>query len=91
MDAPQGALPLKDYEVVIGRPPFALADELKLLERHGIDTLVSKDSGGPATEAKIAAAVEAGVKIVLIRRPPPEPGPVAETVDDCMAWLRNRL
>ena len=91
MDAPQGALPLKDYQVVIGRPPFALADELKLLERHRIDTLVSKDSGSPATEAKIAAAVEAGVKIVLIRRPPPEPGPVAETVEDCMAWLRNRL
>jgi len=27
----------------------------------------------------------------LTRRPPPEPGPVAETVEDCMAWLRNRL
>jgi precorrin-6A/cobalt-precorrin-6A reductase len=91
MDRPKDALPLKNYEVVVSRPPFVLEDEKRLLKEHAIDTLVSKASGGGATEAKIVAAVEAGAKIVLIRRPPPEPGPVAETVEDCVAWLRNRL
>ena len=48
-------------------------------------------AGGDATAAKIFAAAEAKVKIVLIRRPPPEPGPSAETVDECMAWVESRL
>lgn len=91
MDAPKDALPLAHYEVVTGAPPYALEDERALIKRHDIDTLVAKQSGGQATAAKITAAVEAGVKIVLVRRPPPEPGPTAETVDGCMAWVKTQL
>lgn len=91
MDAPEGPLPLQRYDVVVGRPPFAQADERALMERHGIDALVSKASGGAETAAKIAAAEEAGVKIVLIRRPPPEPGQTAASVDACVAWIKERI
>jgi precorrin-6A/cobalt-precorrin-6A reductase len=91
MDAPKASLPLRSYETVIGRPPYSLEDERELLRVHEIDTMVAKASGGDATAAKITAAAEAGVKIVLIRRPPPEPGPLADSVDACLAWVRERL
>ncbi|HEX9568374.1 MAG TPA: cobalt-precorrin-6A reductase [Rhodospirillales bacterium] len=91
IDAPKGPLPLARYEVVTGMPPYGLEDERALLKRHDIDTLVAKRSGGQATAAKITVAIEAKVKIVLIRRPPPEPGPQAETVDECLAWVKNYL
>ncbi len=91
IDAPKGPLPLARYEVITGMPPYSLEEERALIKRHDIDTLVAKRSGGQATAAKITAAAEAKVKIVLIRRPPPEPGPQAETVDECVAWVKSHL
>ncbi len=55
-------------ELLLARGPFALDDERALLRRHRIDVVVAKDSGG-ATEAKLAAARELGVPVVLIDRP----------------------
>ena len=91
IDAPETPPPLAACEVVTGRPPYSLEDERAILAEHAIDALVAKNAGGDATEAKIFAAAEAGVKIVLIRRPPPEPGPVAETVDEAFAWIEARV
>ncbi len=91
IDAPKGTLPLAQYEVITGMPPFSLEDERALIARHNIDTLVAKRSGGQATAAKITAAAEANVKIVLIARPPPQPGPTAESVDDGIAWIKSRI
>jgi len=91
IEAPAAPLPLADYAVVTGRPPFAVADERALIEKHRIDALVSKQSGGDATVAKIAAAIEAGLRIVLVARPLPEPGDTAATVQDAIAWLAARV
>jgi len=91
IDKPETPPPLTHHKVITGTPPYALDDERALLAEHDIDTLVSKQSGGTGTEAKITAALEAGVAIILIRRPPPEPGPVAETVDEALAWIESRI
>jgi precorrin-6A/cobalt-precorrin-6A reductase len=91
IDDPATPPPLADYRVITGRPPYSLEDERAILAEHSIDALVAKHAGGKATEAKIFAAAEAGVKIVLIRRPPPEPGPTAETVDEAFAWIEARV
>ena len=87
VDPPVRRLPLPSCEIVVGRGPFALADERRQLERHAIDVLVCKASGGAATEAKIIAARELGLPVVMIRRPPPEPGDAVETVEAAVAWL----
>ena len=87
VDPPHGPLPLRFSQVVVGRGPFTLGAERHLLERHAIDVLVCKASGGAATEAKIAAARELGIPVVMVRRPAPEPGDAVETVEAALDWL----
>jgi precorrin-6A/cobalt-precorrin-6A reductase len=84
-------LPLKDAQVVIGRPPHGVEEERKLLRDLRIDTLVVKQSGGAEGRAKLLAAREERVKVVLIARPPAEPCPQVETVDEALAWLESHL
>jgi precorrin-6A/cobalt-precorrin-6A reductase len=55
---------------------------------HGVEVVVTKDSGGPMTAAKLTAARELGVPVVLVRRPPlPEGVPVAATVEEAAIWV----
>jgi len=76
IDPPEAMAQLPDARLILARGPFALADELELLRRERIETLVSKNSGGAATYAKIEAARELGMAVILIGR---GPGGAAET------------
>ena len=49
--------------------PFELAMESALLREHGVDLILSKDSGGEATQAKLIAARDLGIPVFLLRRP----------------------
>jgi precorrin-6A/cobalt-precorrin-6A reductase len=84
---PRQPLPLRFHEIVLGRGPFTLAGERHLLERHAIDVLVAKASGGAATAAKIVAARELSLPVVMVRRPPVEPGEAVETIEAALGWL----
>src|SRR5262249_20332142 len=87
VDSPGQRLPLRSYEVIVGRGPFALAEERHWIERHAIDVLVCKASGGAATEAKLVAAREFGLPVIMVRRPPAETGEAVETVDAALDLL----
>jgi precorrin-6A/cobalt-precorrin-6A reductase len=87
IDPPRAPLPLRFSEIVLGRGPFALAEERHLMERHAIDVLVCKASGGAATEAKLVAARELSLPVIMMRRPPAERGLSVDTVDDALDWL----
>ena len=85
---PQGLLP--DGAVFIAaRGPFALEEEERLLRDHGIETIVTKNSGGAATIAKLTAARRHGLPVVMVNRPPAA-GPTVPTVDDAWDWLVAR-
>jgi precorrin-6A/cobalt-precorrin-6A reductase len=84
---PHERLPLRFHQIVVGRGPFALAGERHLLQRHAIDVVVCKASGGSATEAKLVAARELSLPVIMVRRPPPEPGDRVETVEAALDWL----
>jgi precorrin-6A/cobalt-precorrin-6A reductase len=73
--------------VIQGRGPFTVAGELALLRDHRIDVLVTRDSGGTATAAKLDAARTQAIPVVLISRPAlPDVATVA-TEHDAVAWL----
>lgn len=54
--------------------PFTRESEVRLFARHRVGTLVTKDSGGSATSAKLDAARQTGARVIVVRRPLPPPG-----------------
>ncbi|MGQ4616059.1 cobalt-precorrin-6A reductase [Nocardia sp. R7R-8] len=89
IDPPEGMLPSR-HELLLARGPFAVADEARLLAEHRIDVLVTKDSGGEQTEAKLAAARAAGIPVVVVDRPPlPEDARIVESAAQALDWLRG--
>ncbi|MCW7945902.1 cobalt-precorrin-6X reductase [Streptomyces hygroscopicus] len=77
-----------DAEVLLARGPFTVEGESALLREHDIDALVTKDSGGAATAAKLTAARELGLPVVVVRRPPlPEGVTVVPDVPGALARL----
>jgi len=89
-EPPAIPLPLADHAVVVARPPFTVEGEVALLTEHRIDTVVSKQSGGP-TDAKLAAARAVGARVIMVRRPEPPAGERAETVEAAVDWIAARL
>lgn len=79
IDPPDPPLPPR-HELLLARGPFALDDERALLREHAIDVVVTKDSGGDATRAKLDAARELGLPVLMVRRPPAPDGPGVTTV-----------
>lgn len=69
IDAPEPALTLPDYRMILARGPFSLEDEMRLMQAEKIDVLVTKNSGGEATYAKIEAARRLAIPVILMRPP----------------------
>jgi precorrin-6A/cobalt-precorrin-6A reductase len=82
---------LPDAAYVEARGPFAAADERALMEAHGIDVVVARNSGGSAGYGKVAAARALSIPVVMIEPPDRPPGDAAETVEDAVAWIDHRL
>jgi len=84
---PPEAPPLPRCEVVIARGPFAAADDLAMLRAHQIQIVVAKNAGGVGAEAKLTAARQLGLQVILIDRPGLPDRPSFATVGQVMAWL----
>ncbi|MFJ2648538.1 cobalt-precorrin-6A reductase [Streptomyces sp. NPDC087420] len=87
VDAPEPPYPAR-MESLLDRGPFTLDGEREVLRRYTIDVVVTKDSGGAATAPKLTAAREAGLPVVVVRRPPvPEGVTEVATPAEALAWL----
>jgi precorrin-6A/cobalt-precorrin-6A reductase len=77
------------HRLLLSRGPYHYADERKLLSEYGIDALVTKNSGGDMTRAKVAAAEDLGIPVVMVDRPAlPDDVRAVATVAAAAAWVR---
>lgn len=86
VDPPEPPLP-RQLEVLLDRGPYTVDGELELLRSHDVDALVTKDSGGGMTSAKLHAARRLALPVIVVHRPEPPAAPLVETPRAAMAWL----
>ncbi len=87
VEPPEPPMPQR-IEVLLSRGPFTVEGELELMRSREIDVLVTKDSGGAMTSAKLDAAHQLGIPVVVVRRPPlPAGAETVATVDEAVRWL----
>lgn len=81
----------RNHHLVLSRGPYRYDDERALLSEHRVQAVVTKNSGGAMTHAKIQAAQDLGIDVVMIRRPGLPPGVrVVGSVEDAEAWVLSR-
>lgn len=88
VDAPDVELPPR-HRVILDRGPFDVAGEKKLMIGNQIDVVVTKNSGGDYTRAKLDAARELGIDVVMIDRPPLPSGSNVIAVDNASDAMRE--
>jgi precorrin-6A/cobalt-precorrin-6A reductase len=76
--------------LLYNRGPFSVADELRTFTTHKIDVLVSKNSGGESTRAKLLAAQQLGLPVLMMRRPQLAQATEVFEVDAAYAWCRSQ-
>ena len=80
-------VPAERGHVVLDRGPFTLEGDRALLQVHGITYVVSKNAGGAGAQAKLMAARERGLPVILIDRPFIPARPTVSTVEGVCRWL----
>jgi len=89
VDPPDAPLPARS-QVLLARGPYERAAERALMHGHGIDVLVTKNSGGPLTEGKLDAARDLGIPVVMVSRPAAAAAESVTSVGDAVRWVRNQ-
>ena len=69
------------------RGPFSVANELSLLQQHGINLLITKNSGGDSTYAKIEAARKLKIPVLMVARPEINSADQCWKVNQVIDWI----
>lgn len=80
---PPTDLPLR-ADHVVARGPFTVDGDLALLQDWRTQIVVAKNSGGAGAEAKIIAAGQLGLRVIMIDRPVLPPRRVVRTVEEAL-------
>ena len=90
VDAPAIEVPAT-WTVLLSRGPYPIESERRIFAENDIDVLVTKDSGGSYTRAKLDVAAERGSAVVMVRRAAAAPGvPTVTDAAAAAAWLAQR-
>ncbi len=73
--------------LLFARGPFEKNDEIALMRERRIEIVVTKNSGGASTYAKMEAARELGLEAIVIAPPAPPDAPRLADIDAAMAFL----
>jgi len=85
VEPPEPPLPPR-HQLLLDRGPYTVDGELALIDKHRIDLVATKDSGGALTEAKLEAARRRGLPVIVVRRPPRPDVATVATVADALTW-----
>jgi precorrin-6A/cobalt-precorrin-6A reductase len=83
--------PLSMARVIVARGPFDFEREKALLEQERAEIVVSKNSGTPATYAKIEAARALAIPVIMVGRPVLPAATLAGDIEDVLRWLESLL
>lgn len=79
------------HHLLLSRGPYTLAEETELMRQYAVEVLVTKNSGGTMTSAKLEAAAALNIPVVMIDRPPlPENVSAVSTVGEAQRWVIER-
>lgn len=87
VDTPDQPPPLPHHSLVVDRGPFSTDGDRQLLRDHAINLLVCKNAGGKGAEAKLIAARQVGVPVLMIDRPVIPARTETCRPEDVLAWL----
>ena len=87
IDAPDLADRPPKIDLILARGPFDSAAESDLMKAHRVDVIVTKNSGGSATDAKLTAARDLGLPVIMIDRPIMPESRTVYDLDDVMAFI----
>lgn len=87
VDPPTEPPPLPRHTVVIDRGPFSAAADRALMVEHRVELVVSKNAGGAGAVAKLEAARDLGLPVLMIDRPTVPPRPEVGSVGAVLDWI----
>jgi len=87
VDPPKEASSWLEAVFLEERGPFTLENELALFRQNGITILITKNSGGSSTYAKIEAARKLRVPVIMVARPVSSLTGIYPTIDDTTDWI----
>ena len=90
IDQPSSDFPAANGTYLVGRPPFSVEEEITLFKDLEIDVIIVKNAGGDGGVAKLEAARNLGLKVILIDRPTHNIEPKVATVDTALEWVLER-
>jgi precorrin-6A/cobalt-precorrin-6A reductase len=91
IDPPGDLAALPNHQLILARGPFAVEDEKRLMRKAAIDVLVTKNSGGAATYAKMIAARHLGLRTIVIAPPSRPDLPVVHDIDAALRFLAHEM
>ncbi|SDW53722.1 precorrin-6A reductase [Roseicitreum antarcticum] len=90
VDPPEVPPPFPRHHIIVDRGPFTIAGDRALMQAHGIEMVVSKNAGGAGAVAKITAARELGLPVIMIDRPALPARTEVYDVEAVLEWLGDR-
>ncbi|MFM6853514.1 MAG: precorrin-6A/cobalt-precorrin-6A reductase, partial [Sphingopyxis sp.] len=87
VDAPDAPPPLPHHALIVDRGPFTVAGDRGLMQAHAIDLVIAKNAGGTGAQAKIVAARELGLPVLMIDRPAVPDRAEVHDPQDVLRWL----
>lgn len=87
VDAPDRPPILPHHTLIVDRGPFTARSDTELMRAHAIDMVVCKNAGGPGAQAKLLAARQLDLPVLMIDRPPLPARHEVHDPQEALAWL----